>query len=128
MFRLFRKKNDVQINGDTCLFCEDGTIDVTNFDVTNPNEPMGYLAACKVCIFQSGLIEIRSVDDEQRIMESTYVMNILRANNNINNFDPSYLTSVSLLTNNKEYRISFKTKELKNTFWSSLTAVYDKNK
>ena len=58
-------------------------------------------------------------------MERLSVFDIVRASNNINNYDPNHITEVSLTTENKDLRISFQAKESKDEFWDALTTTYD---
>ncbi len=108
------------------VFFNNGILDVTNFDIMTPDEPIGYVSSCTVSVFQSGLIEIRAVDKNQSVLESFNISDIWRASNNINNYDPRHITEVSMITDTKDYRISFHSMEVKGAFWSALTTTYDK--
>lgn len=51
-----------------------------------------------VSVFSNGNIVINTGNDE---IESFHVSDIVSANNNINNHDPSYSTAVKIITKNK---------------------------
>lgn len=107
------------------VFHGEGIIDVTNFEAMSPDDSLGYMCGCNISIFQDGMIEICSADNEQDILERFSALNIIKANNNINNFDPQYAMGVSVLLENKDLRIFFQTKENKMDFWNALATTYD---
>lgn len=106
------------------LFHGRGIVNVTNFDVNSPDDPLGYLCSCDISVLKSGQIEIHSDDAAQALLESFSVSNIVGASNNINNYDPNHITDVSLITNSKDLRITFQTQESKNEFWRVFSALY----
>lgn len=122
MFRFLKEeKNDP-------IFHEKGIIDVTNLDAMSPDDSLGYMCDCDITIFQNGKIEICAVDNVTDLLESFSVLDIVRTSNNINNYDPTHVTEVSVITETKDIRISFQTKESKIEFWNALTTTYDNHK
>ena len=125
MIHLFKKHKLYDMNRDPVFF-NNGILDVTYFDVMTPDEPIGYASSCTVAVFQNGLIEIHAVDKDQCVLESFKISDIWRANNKIYNYDPRHITEVSMITEKRDYRISFFSMEVKDAFWSALTTIYDK--
>ncbi len=125
MFSFFKIKKKSQTPLNTLLFYGKGIIDVTNFDAMSPDDSLGYMCGCDVSVFMNGQIEIYTDDETKDLLESFPVLDIIRANDNINNYDPNHITDVSLTTENKNFQISFQTKESKDEFWNALTTTYD---
>ena len=128
MFSFFKIKKKSQTPSNTILFRGKGIIDVTNFDAMSPDDSLGYMCGCDVSVFMNGQIEIYTDDKTKDLLESFSILDIVRANNNINNYDPNHIAEVSLITENKDLRISFQAKESKDEFWDALTTAYDKLK
>ena len=128
MFSFFKIKKKSQTPSNTILFRGKGIIDVTNFDAMSPDDSLGYMCGCDVSVFMNGQIEIYTDDKTKDLLESFSISDIVRANNNINNYDPNHIAEVSLITENKDLRISFQAKESKDEFWDALTTAYDKLK
>ncbi len=126
MFRIFSARNNPNTKTNDYVFYEKGIIDVTNFDVMSPDDDLGYMCGCDIFVFQNGIIEIFSDDNEKELLERFSVSDVVRASNNINNYDPDYAMDVSMITKKKELRISFQSKESKNRFWNVITTIYDK--
>ena len=125
MFSFFEIKKKSQTPLNTLLFYGKGIIDATNFAAMSPDDSLGYMCGCDVSVFMNGQIEIYTDDETKDLLESFPVLDIIRANDNINNYDPNHITDVSLTTENKNFQISFQTKESKDEFWNALTTTYD---
>lgn len=125
MFNFFKIKKKSQTPLNIPLFHGKGIIDVTNFDAMSPSDPLGYMCGCDISVFVNGQIQIFTEDKTKDLLESFSVLDIVRANNNINNFDPNHITDVSLTTKSKALQITFQTKESKDEFWNTLTTTYD---
>lgn len=121
MFNSFKSKKQ----SNNCLFHGKGIIDVTNFDDMSLDDSLGYMCSCDIIVFQNGIIEIYKDDSIEDLLESFSLFNIVMANNNINNYDPSHTAEVCLMTESKDLRISFQTEEIKKEFWNALTTAYD---
>ena len=93
------------------VFHGEGIIDVTSFDTISPEDSLGYMCGCDISVFQSGKIEIRSIDNAKDLLESFSAMDIVRTSDNINNYDPAH--DMAVITENKTLRLSFQTKESK---------------
>lgn len=127
MFQFFRfLKSNKAPKDDALIFCDNAIIDVTNFSAASPDEPLGYFCSCDISVFSNGQIEIRADDTTKKLLECFSVLDLVRANNNVNNFDPSYATMVSLTTNSKNIGITLQTNDSKVNFWNALTTTYDK--
>lgn len=125
MFHFLKARKKPKTPSNNCLFHGKGVIDVTNFDAMSPDDSLGYMCGCDISVLQDGQIEILSDDDAKDLLESFSVSNIVRANNDINHYDPNHITEVSVMTESKALRITFQTKESKNEFWNALTATRD---
>ncbi|MBQ8504170.1 MAG: hypothetical protein IJ491_07825 [Clostridia bacterium] len=125
MFSFFKTRKNSKATKNNSVFQGKGFIDVTNFDAMSPDDSLGYACVCDIVVFQNGLIEIFSDNNERNLLESFSVLNIVTANNNINNYAPETMMGVSVITENKGLRIFFQTKESKIEFWNALTTTYD---
>ena len=121
LYRLFEYRKFQNAN----IFNGEGIIGVDNFGAMSPDESLGYMCSCNISVLQNGQIEIRSVDEVKDLLESFSVLDIVSANNNINNYDPAYIMDVALKTASKGLRITFQTKESKMEFWDAFTTTYD---
>ena len=127
MFQFFRFLKSSKVpKEDAPIFCGNAIIDVTNFSTTSPTEPLGYFCSCDISVFANGQIEIRADDGAKELLERFSVLDITSASNNVNNYDPSYATMVSVTTNAKNLRVTFQSKDPKEKFWNALTTTYDK--
>ena len=106
------------------VFQNCGTIDVTYFDAMTPDDFIGYLSGGSVQVFSDGDLIIYS-EDEKSILENINLTDLIKGSNNINNFDPKSRTAVSLMTKEKDIRISFQSIEIKLEFWNTISKVYD---
>ena len=102
------------------VFHGEGIIDVTSFDTISPEDSLGFMCGCDISVFQSGKIEIRSIDNAKDLLESFSAMDIVRTSDNINNYDPAHDMEIAVITENKTLRISFQTKESKIEFCNAL--------
>ena len=102
-----------QYNETAPVFHREGIVDVTIFDAISPEDSLGYMCDCDISVFQSGKIEIRSLDNEKDLLESFSVMDIVSVSDNINNYDPAHDTEIAVITENKALRIAFHNKESK---------------
>jgi len=125
MMSLFRRKNKPDDIDSKVVFHEKCIMDVTNFNANASGDSLGYLCNCIVSVYSNGLIRVCSVDNENNVLESISVLEIIRANDNINNYDPDYLAVVSVITEKKGFRFSFESVDVKNSFWNALTSTYD---
>ena len=105
------------------VFRERCVIDVTNFDVSTPGEPLGYLSGGMIHVFSDGDVVVSS-EDEKSVLETIHLTDVFTVSDNINQFDPASETTASLITNEKDIRISFQSVELKKAFWNSIVSVY----
>lgn len=129
MFQGFKTSENSNEQTNEPVFHEKGVmIDVTNFDATSPDDSLGYMCGGDIYVFRNGLIQIYADDKENDLLESLSVFNLVRASNQINNFDPKHTTEISMITESKDLRIIFQTKERKMDFWNALTATYDRLK
>lgn len=102
------------------VFHREGIIDVTIFDAISPEDSLGYMCGCDISVFQSGKIEMRSLDNAEDLLESFSAMDIVRVSDNINNYDPAHDTEIAVITENKDLRITFHNKESKIEFCNVL--------
>ena len=107
-------------NEKTPIFHGEGIIDVTRFDAISPEDPLGYLCGCDISVYQSGKIDIRSIDNAKDLLESFSAKDIIRVSYNINNYDPAHDTEIAVITENKALRITFYNKESKIEFCNVL--------
>ncbi|MGN0539024.1 MAG: hypothetical protein ACI4KI_04140 [Candidatus Fimenecus sp.] len=124
MYRFFKTRKK-QTQQEYVLFHGEGILDVTNSNAMSSDDSLGYMCGCDISVSQNGKIEIFSLENVKELLECFSVLDIVRASNNINNYDSTYVTEVLLITENKDLRISFQTKESKIEFWNALTTTYD---
>lgn len=105
------------------VFRERCVIDVTNFDVSTPGEPLGYLSGGMIHVFSDGDVVVSS-EDEKSVLDTIHLTDVFTGSDNINNFDPEFETTAALITREKGIRFSFQSIELKRAFWDSIVSVY----
>ena len=130
MFGLFKRKNkvdpvneqkneaiptDIDTNDSAIVFREKCMVDITYLDA-KADEIMGYLCGCTFVVLSDGSVRVCEYEDENTTLETFSVTDIIRFNDNINNFDPEYNTEVSMMTNNRSFRFMFKSSEVKKQF------------
>ena len=123
MFNIFKKDKKTESGGKqpkALLFQGRGLVDVTNFGATSPKEPLGYMCGGIVSVFSDGRIEIRSDDEHGKALEAFCVSDVLQTNSNIGNFDPAFITAVSLMTEEMKIRITFRDAEEKSKYVQAL--------
>lgn len=125
MFNFFKKKkvNSMGIKNSDFLFHEKGTIDVTNFAAMSPDDSLGYMCGCTIIISPDGIIHICEYEDENIILETIVTANIIQFSDNINNYDPTYRTAVSVITEDHRFLLSFGSVEVKKHFVDTLRAL-----
>lgn len=141
MFGLFKRKNkvdpvneqkneaiptDTDTNDSTIAFREKCMVSVTNLNAED-DEPMGYLCGCTFFVLSDGTARVCEYEDENATLESFAVTDIIYFNDNINNFDPEYDTEVSLMTDSKSFRFTFKSIEIKKRFSDIISMLLRKN-
>ena len=123
MFGFFKKKkkdNSMDIKNSNLLFYEKGVIDVTNFEAMSPEDSLGYMCGCIIIVSSDGTIRVCEYEDENVIMETIVLKNVIRFCDNINNYDPSHLTEVSIMTEDHDFRLSFESVQVKERFVDTL--------
>lgn len=123
MFGFFKKKkkdNSMDIKNSNLLFYEKGIIDVTNFGAMSPEDSLGYMCSCIIIVSSDGTIRVCEYEDENVIMETIVLKNVIRFCDNINNYDPSHRTKVSIMTEDHDFRLSFESVQVKERFVDTL--------
>ncbi len=106
------------------VFQNKGIIDVTNFDVMTPDDPLGYACSAIIQLYSDGNLIIYS-EVETKLVENINLTDVIHGSDNISNSDPMHKTEVSLMTTEKQIRIHYKSIDIKREFWDSCTAIYD---
>lgn len=119
------QKREQESTQHNLVFQNNGVIDVTNYAAETPNDSLGYLCGGIIQVLSDGGLIICDSEDET-ILENIKLTDIINVKTNIHNFDPRFETSVSLITNKKEIRISFQSIEIERELLNSIAAVYDK--
>ena len=102
------------------VFQEYGIIDVTNFDATPENPELGYLCGGIVTVLSDGEIVSHNANEGGELLEDFLASDLISVNSNINDFDPECMTEISLMTQDKNIRISFGDTEKKQSFVETL--------
>lgn len=126
IFNFFKRKykvNSMGIMNSNFLFHEKGIIDVTDFAAMSPEDSLGYMCGCTIIVSSDGTIRVCEHEDENVILETIAVENIIRFNDNINSYDPSRLTEVSLMTKDHGFHLSFESVKVKKRFADTLKAL-----
>ena len=123
--RFFNGKTKQSVKACEIVFQENGVIDVTNFNALTPEDSLGYMCGCEIQLYINGQLQINSCDEKRETLESFSILSIIKARNNIKYYDPMFSNTVSIITEEKRFDISFQSIEEKNSFWKSLTTVYD---
>lgn len=98
------------------LFRSECTIDVTDFDA-KPGDYIGYTCRCIIEIFSTGRILFSSGSE---ILEDIDMGDIVMASDNVNNYDPVHALEISIMTEEKDVRTTFRDKKLKTACWRAL--------
>ena len=123
MFNIFRKIKKQSKTNNITVFQGKGVIDVTNFSAMSPDDSLGYMCGCDISVFQNGQVLIYSDDKKKELLENCSVVDIISSNNNVGNFHPDYITTITILTRTKKLQISFYNQEKKNEFWNALITL-----
>ena len=106
------------------MFQNRGIIDVTNFDAMTPDDPLGYARSGVIQLYSDGNLIIYSAVGAE-LLENINLTDVILGSDNLNNYDSMYITSISLMTREKNIRIDFRTIDIKKEFWDYCTTIYD---
>ena len=101
----------------------DCIIDVfNNYEASSPDDELGYVTTAVVNVFQNGDIV---TEGRNGVSEKINLLKVVRASNNINNYDPSYATRIRLMMSDMDITFVFENKLIKGYFWNTITELYD---
>ena len=101
----------------------DCIIDVfNNYEASSPDDELGYVTTAVVNVCQNGDIV---TEGRNGVSEKINLLKVVRASNNINNYDPSYATRIRLMMSDMDITFVFENKLIKGYFWNTITELYD---